>query len=127
MTFGGCLLLAIKKKGMTQKAFAEAVDLTTNYINQICQNRKKPTLEKIEVFCNVLSISLSELFRPMSATPESGPLIDLSEEEINHILLLRALKKKERDAVLGMASALSEEGVGKGMSSISENGSMSTG
>lgn len=116
MYIGALLLKLLKQRNMSQVCLAEQVGLSTNYINQICQNRKMPTIDTLEKICAVLSVSLSEFF---SLTPTNSDALLLTDVEIEHIRVLRSLSVIERNSVIQLAQNLN---LGNKASSVSKSG-----
>jgi len=55
------ILTALRKRGMTQKDFAEALGLSPQYVNKIVKGKENLTLETITKIEKVLSITLVEV------------------------------------------------------------------
>lgn len=103
MYIGVLLMKLLKQRNMSQVRLAESVGLSINYINQICQNRKMPTIDTLEKICSILSVSLSEFFALSESDSES---LSLTDVEIEHIRVLRNLSSVERNSVIQLAQNL---------------------
>ena len=61
-TIGTNLLSLLKKKKMTQVAFAKKIKKSSVYVNNIIRGRGKPSLDAVAKICEVLEIQPEELF-----------------------------------------------------------------
>ncbi len=59
---GGNLLSILKKKKLTQVAFAKKIKKTPVYVNNVIKGKCKPSLDAMAKMCEVLEIQPKELF-----------------------------------------------------------------
>jgi len=59
---GGNILSILKKKKMTQVAFAKKIKKSTVYLNNVIRGRGKPSIDALAKMCEVLEIQPHELF-----------------------------------------------------------------
>ena len=103
------------KLGFTQEKLAEAVDLSVNYISEIENDRKKPSLKRLERIASVLGTSVSVLMDDESQKQDICPFfcndkdyvkqtdsIDSVTKEILQLVL--TIPMEERIKVLNYAN-----------------------
>lgn len=105
MDFGKYLLPALHTKKMTQKILAEKLNTSTAYINDLCKNRKSPSLSMLDKICDVLEMTPIELF---SSNTEK-PYMELSESEIALVNDYRDLYDYEKEVIYEMVRSLRQK------------------
>jgi len=92
------LLLAAEKDGRSDRAISLAAGLGPNFLNELRNLNKAPTVPKVVALANELNVSLSYLF--------SG--LDLSRENEELLRLFLSLPEPSRDTLLQLARQLAE-------------------
>lgn len=90
MSFGQRLRAARKKRGMTQKALAEAVGARHNSVSNWEQDLNRPDTDTVRRLCDVLQVDANELFE------EKG----LSDVEFALFGEARQLSREDQEDVL---------------------------
>ncbi|MDO5299411.1 MAG: helix-turn-helix transcriptional regulator [Clostridia bacterium] len=103
MDIGHRIITLLKAQNMSQKALSEQTSLTPSYINQICLNKKVPTLDTLERICAGLGTDIETFFSG------SGNAALPSAEEQQLLYHYRSLTESERCAVLTIVRSLSGE------------------
>ena len=106
MNIGDNIIRLLKAQHLSQKALSERTGLTPSYINQICMNKKTPTIETLEHICKALGTSLDPFFSSDDSARAGNP------QECSLLASYRTLNKKERKAVLALINALSTKDTG---------------
>lgn len=61
MNFGKAVLMGMASIGMKRKELAEALGKSINYIHDICNNQKQPSLNLLMEMANLFHVKLSTL------------------------------------------------------------------
>lgn len=61
MDFGKAILRAIAGSRMKRKDVASALDVSTNYIHDLCNNQKLPSLKLLVAMTELFNVKLSTL------------------------------------------------------------------
>lgn len=105
MDIGHRIVALLKAQHMSQKTLSEQTNLTPSYINQICLNKKVPTLETLERICSGLGTDIETFFS--SPVKEKAALPSAEEQQL--LRHYRLLPESERLAILTIVRALGEE------------------
>lgn len=92
----GRLLQAVDKDGRSDRALSLAAGLNQNFVNELRNTDKEPSVEKVLKLIAVLNVSISHVF--------SGVEMDGEDEELLQTFL--ELKPEGRQTVLGIARQL---------------------
>jgi transcriptional regulator with XRE-family HTH domain len=102
---GGRIKEQREKAGMTQEELSEAVGLSQNFLSQLENGRRKPSIDTVDSIASVLKQPLHSffLFSSGKKTPKKSPLK-------NYDALIRTLNSKEQsflsDVLMETASKL---------------------
>lgn len=102
MDFGAHLKAALEMKKIQQKALAKRLDISTVYVNKLCNGLKTPSLDLLERICDALGFTLSEFF----SCGEDGASMRLGKSEVEMLLDFRGLPGYEQRAVAELIFAL---------------------
>lgn len=103
MDIGSRITALLKARRMSQRTLSQKTCLTPSYINQICLNKKIPTIETLERICICLDTDIESFF----SSGESGG--HLSQDELHLLERYRMLTDSEQQAVLTIIGMLSEK------------------
>ena len=115
--FGALLKEKRKKARISQKDFAEMMNVTRNTIINWEADKSKPDYSLIPELCSLLGIGLYELFR-MQQDEGVGQLSNLEERVVNNI---RQLEPSSRRVVDKMISTMVEEELRAKEAALKEN------
>ena len=87
-----------KKKGFTQEAFSEMIDISTEHLSRIENGAYRPSLSLIEKICSVLEVTEKELmFGTKSETETTSQLA-------NKIACLPLRKQQAIESIIDLIS-----------------------
>ena len=101
MDISAYLITALRRKKITQRAFAERIEVTPAYLNKLCKGTKTPSIDLLDTICEALGMTPSEFFAVSDDAPPT-----LSQEEAALVRTLRALPEDERQAVTHLIDTL---------------------
>lgn len=103
MDISAYLTTAIRRKKITQRAFAAMIEVTPAYLNKLCKGTKTPSIDLLDKICVALDMSPSQFFSSSSDLP-----LSLSPEETSLVQALRTLPDHEKHAIAQLIHALNE-------------------
>ena len=102
---GGRIKEQREKAGMTQEELSEAIGLSQNFLSQLENGRRKPSISTVDSIASALNLPIDSffLFSPGKKTPKKNPMK-------NYEALIRTLNRKEQsflsDVLMETASKL---------------------
>lgn len=61
MNFGKSISMSVAASGLNRKEFAKSIGVSTNYLHDLCGNRKPPSIKLLTNVSELLNINLSTL------------------------------------------------------------------
>lgn len=93
MAFGDNLLALLEEKNISQKEFAQTLNIATTTLNGYIKNKRQPDFELVKKIAFILNVSTDYLLDC------SGSGLELSVKELSLISKLRKLSKEQQEMI----------------------------
>ena len=93
MAFGDNLLALLEEKNISQKEFAQTLNIATTTLNGYIKNKRQPDFELVKKIAFILNVSTDYLL------DSSGSGLELSVKELSLISKLRKLSKEQQEMI----------------------------